>query len=368
MQGARDEEVLLRKSQAFSDLWLVVGVEHLAQGLGEGLLRHRPVVVADVKILEVERFDRLGFPQAQRVASVDPVTQDGRVVGHALHLVSLYPANRVTPLRVGVPLAVAAELDVERDLRPHELPGVSTLEPLVGDLHLPAVLDRLIEDAELISDTVTNGRHLESRQRIEEAGGEPSKAAVPEAGLLFVRHQFFEIHTERMCRGTHLRLDPEIHEVVTELRPHQKLSRQVTGDLDVALEALRGAHPALHKPVANGVGERHVPVVRRGERRKTPLQGGQIVEERALEGRRIEAGPGRCVRLHLRCTVPSFPLRFRHASSLVFHFMKRTFTSAASSRTPDPWRTRPSPALQSGPRRRSSARPAPVARLHDSRE
>ena len=337
MQGARDEEVLLRKSQAFSDLWLVVRVEHLAQGLGESLRRHRPVVVADVKILEGERFDRLGFPQAQNVASVDPVTQDGRVVGHALHLAPLYPANRVTPLRVGVSLAVAAELDVERDLRPHELPGVSALKPLVGDLYLPTVLDRLIEDAELISDTVTNGRHLEGRQRIEEAGGEPSEAAVPEARLLFIRHQFIEVHTERMCRGARFRLDTEIHEVVAELRPHEKLSRQVTGDLDVALEALRGADPALHEPVANGVGKRHVPVVPRGERRKTRLQSGQVVEERALEGHRVEAGAGRRVQLHPRCTAPGFPLLFRHASSLAFHFMKRPSTSAACSRTPNPW-------------------------------
>jgi len=55
-------------------------------------------------------------------------------------------------------------------------------QPLVGDLRLPTVADLLIEDAELVADTVTDRRTFQRRQRIEITGGESPQATVTQSG------------------------------------------------------------------------------------------------------------------------------------------------------------------------------------------
>ena len=51
LQRAGHEEVLLREAQPLADLRLVVRVEHLGERLGDHLLVHGAVVVADVEVL-----------------------------------------------------------------------------------------------------------------------------------------------------------------------------------------------------------------------------------------------------------------------------------------------------------------------------
>ena len=64
--------------------------------------------------------------------------------------------------------------------------GIAEAQPLVGQLHLPAVADRLIEDAELVADAVADGRNVEARERVHVARRQPAEAAVAEPGLFFL--------------------------------------------------------------------------------------------------------------------------------------------------------------------------------------
>ena len=68
LQRAGDEEVLLLQPQLLARLGLVVGVEHLGDVLGDHLVLDRAVVVADVEGRKSKDSQRLGLPQAQRVA------------------------------------------------------------------------------------------------------------------------------------------------------------------------------------------------------------------------------------------------------------------------------------------------------------
>jgi len=68
------------------------------------------------------------------------------------------------------------------DLEPPDLPRVAEPEPAVGPLRLPAADDLLVEDAELVPDSVADGGIVERRQRVHEAGREAPQAAVAEAG------------------------------------------------------------------------------------------------------------------------------------------------------------------------------------------
>ena len=71
------------------------------------------------------------------------------------------------------------------DLRLGDLPRVAVIEPVVGGLDLPAVVNLLVEDAEFVANAVTDGRALKGGQRFQVARCEPAKASVAQARLLF---------------------------------------------------------------------------------------------------------------------------------------------------------------------------------------
>ncbi len=78
---------------------------------------------------------------------------------------------------------MAAEVDVIDHLRPLEFPGVAAAEPLVRIFVLPAVRDDLAEQAEIVTDAVTDGGDSKRRHALHEAGREPPKTAIAECGI-----------------------------------------------------------------------------------------------------------------------------------------------------------------------------------------
>ena len=294
LQRAGDEEELLLQAQPLAGLGLVVRIEHLGDRFRCDLLVDGAVVVADVEAVEVERLRGFRLPQPQQVGRRDPVAGDGRVVGDALHDAVRHPSHPVLAAFVLVPVGAAAERHVVAGLRPDDLPGVAEAKPLVGQLDLPSVADRLIEDAELVADAVADGRHAERCQGIHVAGGQASQAAVPQAGFLLVLQQRGEILADA-GHGLFRRIpQPEVDEAVPEMGAGQELGGQVGDDLGGA-----GARDRVHRrdvvvehAVADGVGERHVPVVASRVLRQLGLPIAQVVEQGLghLPGRGGRAG------------------------------------------------------------------------------
>jgi hypothetical protein len=73
----------------------------------------------------------------------------------------------------------AAELDLHLLVRPGDLPRVGPAQPVVRLLALPAVLDRLPEDAVLVAQPVAHGRQLHRGHRVEEARREAPRPPLP---------------------------------------------------------------------------------------------------------------------------------------------------------------------------------------------
>src|SRR5579871_2801720 len=69
----------------------------------------------------------------------------------------------------------AVEADAHRLIQPFDLPRVAALQPVVGPFLLPAVADRLTEDAVFVAQAIAHGRQLHGRHGIEEAGGEAAE-------------------------------------------------------------------------------------------------------------------------------------------------------------------------------------------------
>src|SRR5262249_29697980 len=114
------------------------------------------------------------------------VTEYGGVARRALHDVIRYPLDAVVSGCVGERPRTAAGLDGEPKIGSGDLPWISEAEPIVSHPDLPAIQDFLVENSELVSNTITDCWHLQRRQGFHETGGKPAQAACAQARLLFV--------------------------------------------------------------------------------------------------------------------------------------------------------------------------------------
>ena len=248
-----------------------------------GLLLDGAVVVALVERLEVEGLRGLRAPQPQHVRGVHAVAEDRGVVGDALHHAVGQPATRSRPA-ASVAVSVRPPRNTGNEISGRgDLPRVPESQPVVRRLHLPAVADRLVEDAVLVADAVADRGDLEGRERVEVARGEAAEAPVAEPRLLLLRDHLVEAAVHLGERLPHLLLDAQVQQVVREVRPEQELGREVA-DRPAALARVgRGRRePALDEPVADRERDGEVPVVRRRHGREAGERVIELVGDRAL--------------------------------------------------------------------------------------
>src|SRR5580704_1540135 len=128
-------------------------------------------------------------------------------------------------LSVAIGLGATAEFYFEYILGPLDGPGVAEPEPLIGRLHLPTVPNHLVEDAVLVVDAVADGRNVEGCQRIHEAGCQAAESAVAQPRLLLLLDQRIEAEVQRTHRLLGFFVDPEIDQVVGEMRSGEEFRR-----------------------------------------------------------------------------------------------------------------------------------------------
>ena len=175
------------------------------------------IIVAVVEGSKIERLDRLGSPKPQNVARVDAVTRDRRVVRGASDFGIGNPAHTKVSLLIGECFRASTKLHRICNVWARDFPRISEAQPFVSDFLLPAVANHLIKNAELIPDAVAKGWHFDRRERIHETRREPSKAAVTEAGLFFLRGDFIEIIAKLAQRFLRHISDPEIEQIVLQM-------------------------------------------------------------------------------------------------------------------------------------------------------
>ncbi len=280
LDRAGHEEILLLQAQLLALHLLVVGVEDFGNVFRIDLILHRPVIIAPVEIGEVEGLGRLGAPQAQQGASIDAVAEHRGVVGDADHDPARHPAHTILSLLVSVRLGVSAQLDHFGEQWAGHLPDIAVMQPLVGDLDLPAVLDDLVEDAELVADAVAYGRISQSRQRVQITSGQPAQPAVAQPRLLLQPDELLEIQAQIFHRLAGVLGYAEVQQLVAQVRPDQKLGRQVGNLPDIGcVAALDLLHPELHDAVAHREREGLVAILGRGNIQRAPHGVVEVVQE-----------------------------------------------------------------------------------------
>jgi hypothetical protein len=166
-----------------------------------------------------------------------------------------------------------------------------TTAACAGDLDLPAVANRLVEDAELVADAVADGRDLERRERIEIAGRQASEPSIPQPRLFFLLDERVQIEPELRCRAGDFRADSETHQVVLEVRTEEELRRQITdGLVPGRRDRIDRADDPLHRAIANGQGNGDVPVVGGRLGRRPALRITHVIENRLLDRLDVRGG------------------------------------------------------------------------------
>src|SRR6266852_3944822 len=155
LQRGRDEEIFLPQPELAPRGALVVRIEEFADRLRAGLLGGGAKIIAGVEDVELERIGRARRPQPERVDVLAAPADDRRVVGYRLHGFRRMPDRAVASLVVGM-LDAAAEMDVMDHFGPLEFPGVAEREPDVRIFLLPAMIEDLPEQAEIVTDAIAD--------------------------------------------------------------------------------------------------------------------------------------------------------------------------------------------------------------------
>ena len=177
---------------------------------------------------------------------------------------------------------------------------------MVGLLVLESVHEGLAKEAELVVDAVAEAGHVHGGERIEEAGGEASQAAVAEGGVGLLHGDLLEVGAELGEDRFGVAVEAEVGEVVAEGAAHEEFHGEVVEPLGVLLlvAPLALAHGVERRP-PHGHGEGMQPLA---HRRLAPDAAAPVAEEgldafaqvnEAPRGRGVGGGGGWAQSLNL---------------------------------------------------------------------
>ena len=219
------QEVLLTQAQDLALNVVVVGVQHLGDELGVGVLAHGSVVVAQREAGHI-KVRGLCLPQTQLCNALSIVALHIHIGGdgHDAVVVGVLDiVEAVVPVLVD--LAVKADLHslIRVALQPHLTAG----QPVVGALLLPAVHDLLLEDAVLVQDGVAGAADAGGGHAVQIAGSQTAQTAVAQTcirlSLIDAVNADVGIGQGLLC---HL-VQTQIQQAGLQAAAHQELHAQV---------------------------------------------------------------------------------------------------------------------------------------------
>ena len=259
-----DEEVLLLEPQGLALQMVILGIEDLGDGLRHGLLLGGLQILAPGEQRHIQRLGGTGVPQPQHVHVVRTVAGDLHVAGHC-------PDHRgvlVDHVQVAVVPELpdgAAEADLLSLLGLGQQPGGAQPLPVVGQFHLLALYDLLLEDAQLIADGIAGGGDLQRGHGIQIAGGQAAQAAVAQCRVGLQLENVCRLEAHLFQSFPQLGQDLQVIGVFHQAAAHQELQRQVMhllfllpAGLGAGLDLPQGHHVPDHQ----GAGLHHLLVGR----------------------------------------------------------------------------------------------------------
>ena len=185
LQATCHEKVFLDKAQ-FSPLRSrIVWIKNLGNGFTFDFVPNRLHITTLVKNLEVEILARTRFPKTQEIDGGQSIPGNGDIHRHAKQGFGIFPHPFPVAQAIEFLFYFAVELYVNGILRPADFPGIAKFDPLIGMFDLAEVLECLPEQPKLVVDTVTNGRQVQSSQRVQKTGRQASETTISESHIRF---------------------------------------------------------------------------------------------------------------------------------------------------------------------------------------
>ena len=238
----------------------VVWIKDLGQVLGKHLVRDRLNILAAVEVIQVEFFGGLGRPQPERIHGPAAIAHDRKIVsdpddGSCVEPVVLRPSGS------GSGLDMTSELDLEREFRMRDFPWIAVLQPFIGLLDLVAIFDVLLENPEIVAQSIADPGKIQGGDRIQKTCCEPAQAAIAEASIDLVFPQVLPIEPHlpqgRAAGVLHLQID----DIVAHHSPDQELERQVIDPFHIPLVMrLLSRNPSIDQLISHGQGQRIIAV------------------------------------------------------------------------------------------------------------
>ena len=257
VDGGGHEEVLLLETQCLALRGGIFRIQDLGDVLSFNLRLDGVKVLGLVEGEQVELVVALGGPQTQGVHTTGSIARNHVVDRHRTHGPSRLPyllAIFLNDFAAEGNLLVAVVIDVS--------PRLFIGQPVVRGFDLLAVfIELLLEDAVLVLNAITECRHAQRGERIDEAGGQTAEATVAEARLVLGVDDVLHGEAEFLDRGVELLGQTGVEQRVAQLLAHQEFCGQVADCLGVAVDHVGlGLEPGIHEVAAHcgGRGDVHV--------------------------------------------------------------------------------------------------------------
>ena len=257
MDGGGHEEVLLLETQRLALRGGILRIQDLGDVFRFDLRLDGVKVLGLVEGEQVEFVVALGGPQAKGVHTAGSIARNHVVDRDCTHRPSRLPnllAVLFDDFAAEGDLLVAVVVDVA--------PRLFVGQPVVRGFDLLAVfVELLLEDAVLVLDAITECRHAQRSERIDEAGGQTAETTVAEAWLVLGVDDVLHGEAEFLDRSIELLGQTGVEQSVAQLLTHEELCGQVADCLGVAIDHVSlGLEPGIHEVAAHrgGRGDIHV--------------------------------------------------------------------------------------------------------------
>ena len=249
------EEVLLLQSKLFATLCWVIWVEDRCDVFSALSLTNRSEVVTWIEAFEVEFTLWSRFPESEIVSVVSVVSWHWGIVCLCKDHLTTLPCASFLTICTCCLYQLAKEAYWVNDVSSLNLPRITLLEPEVWNLYLLSILNQLLENSIVVSDSVAPRRQFKSGHGVEEAGSEPSKTSVAKTSVSLLFTDIFKLVSKVIESLLVLLLHIDVDKHVLEGTAHQKLKGKIVDVLAVLSGVVgMGVIPRLNQPIAHRVG------------------------------------------------------------------------------------------------------------------
>ena len=222
LQRSRHQHILLLHPQLLAFLLRIIGVQELGNVLCLVLVAGRLGILLLIEQRKINFVKALALPQAQGTDVLCAIADDGHIIRHSQHIAGLHfhRYGKVVPANA---------------------PRISPLGPVIRLFMLPTVHKALLKQAVTIPKAVAGQRNLMGHCTIQEAGCQPSQAAVAESIVLNIL-QAGKIYVSLRQQLLRIFQQAQAEQIIVHHAAYQILSRQVIS-LPLALPLLLTLHP-----------------------------------------------------------------------------------------------------------------------------